>query len=266
MTNQSRPGTPSQESEILMSVSLVIEDDVAQLQLGRPDAGNAFDLPAALSLRDAAQTLASAPDVRVVLLTARGPLFCAGGDVRAMAAAPDREKFIFELASVLHEALVTLRALPVPIVAAVQGTAAGAGIGLVLAADLVLASEKAKFVNAYARIGLSPDCGVSALLAGAVGPRRAALFALTDITLDAATAVEWGLISESCAPDVLDDRVNEVVAQLTGNATNCAGEAARLLRLATERTYAAQLDDEAATISRLAQTDEAGALIAAFGS
>ena len=246
---------------------LSVSGGVATIRLSRPDAGNALDLPSALALRDAVAEIAdSRAGVHVAVLRAEGRLFCAGGDVRAMAAAPDRAAFVAELAGVLHQALSGLRALPVPVVAVVQGTAAGAGIGLLLAADIVVAAEHATFVPAYASVGLSPDCGVSALLPAAVGARRAALFLLTGTPIDAATALDWGLVSEVCAAETLDARAGEVVAAIAALPRQAVGEAARLQRRSGERPYAAQLADEAATISRLAAGAEAGALLAAFAS
>lgn len=244
---------------------LSLSGGVATIRLVRPDAGNALDLPTANALRDAVAELASAVDaIHVVVLRADGRLFCAGGDVRAMAAAPDRPAFVAELAGVLHETLETLRALPVPVVAVVQGAAAGAGVGLLLAADVVLAADHATFVAAYPSVGLSPDCGVSALLPAVVGARRAALFLLTGVPVDAATALDWGLVSEVCPAETLDARAGEVVAGIAALPRRAVGEAARLLRRSGERSYAVQLADEAATIARLSATDEAAALLAAF--
>ena len=242
-----------------------VTDGIARIKLARPDVGNALDLPTACALQAAVAGLAGV-DIATVVISADGPLFCAGGDVRAMAAASDRAGFVRRLADTMHDALRALRALPVPVVAAVQGTAAGAGLGIVLAADVVIASEKAKFVSAYGRIGVSPDCGVTALLPTTIGIRRAALFLLTDLVLDAATATEWGLVTEHCPPDDLDARVSEVVAALCDRSRAAVGEAARLVRLAAERSFADQLDDEAATIARLSTTADADALIRQFAS
>jgi 2-(1,2-epoxy-1,2-dihydrophenyl)acetyl-CoA isomerase len=246
---------------------LSVSDGVATIRLGRPDTGNALDLPAATALRDAVTEIArTVRDIDVVVVRAEGRLFCVGGDVRAMAAAADRPAFVAELAGVLHDALVALRALPVPVVAVVQGTTAGAGIGLLLAADVVVAAEHATFVAAYPSVGLSPDCGVSALLPAAVGARRAALFLLSGATLDAATALDWGLVTEVVDLDDLEARAGEVVAGIAALPREAVGEAARLLRLAPERPYAAQLADEAATIARLSATPDADALITAFAA
>lgn len=248
-------------------VSLSASGGVATIRLSRPDTGNALDLPGALAFRDAVREIAEALDrVHVVVLRAGGRLFCAGGDVRAMAAAADRPAFVAELAGVLHEALAELRGLPVPVVAIVQGAAAGAGVGLVLAADVVLAADRATFVAAYPSVGLSPDCGVSALLPAAVGARRAALFLLTGTPVDAATALDWGLVTEVCPAEMLEARASEVVAAIAALPRRAAGEAARLLRRSGERSYAAQLADEAATIARLSATADADTLLTAFAT
>ena len=241
---------------------LSVSDGVATIRLARPDAGNAVDLPTAIALRDCGREIADALDeVHVVVLRADGRLFCAGGDVRAMAAAPDRPAFVAELAGVLHDALDALRALPVPVVAVVQGAAAGAGVGLVLAADVVLAADHATFVR-----GLPLRRAVARLrrqraAARAVGARRAALFLLTGTPIDAATALDWGLVTEVCPAETLDARAGEVVAAIAALPRQAVGEAARLLRRSGERPYAAQLADEAATIARLSRTAEAGALL-----
>ncbi len=256
--------TPMSSSPAANPVVTVV-GDVATVRVDRPDAGNALDLPTALGLREAVRGIAARPP-HVVVVTAAGRMFCAGGDVRAMAAAADRAAFIAELAGVLHEALVALRELPVPVVAAVQGTAAGAGIGLLPAADIVVASDRARFVNAYTGVGLSPDCGVTALLAKAIGARRAALFTLTGRVLDAPTAVDWGLVSEVCPHELLDARVAEIVATVTAQPRESVGQSARLLRRAADVAYATQLDDEAATIARLSATADAARLIHAFAA
>ncbi len=245
-------------------VLLTIKDSVATIRLNRPDVANALDLPTARRLRDIALTVASDPTVSLVVLSAAGKLFCAGGDVVAMAAAEDRGAFVLELAGTVHQALLTLRSLSAPIVAAVQGTAAGAGVGLVLAADLVIASDRARFVSAYADVGLTPDCGVSALLARVVGPRRAASFVLSGQPIDAGRALEWGLVTETCAHEDLDAEVTRHVAGLQGRPAHALGASALLLRGAGEQSYEKQLRDEAGSIARMARTPETGALLTRF--
>jgi 2-(1,2-epoxy-1,2-dihydrophenyl)acetyl-CoA isomerase len=243
---------------------LVIEDDVATIRLNRPSHGNALDLATVHALRDVVVDLQTRPALCAIVLRSEGRMFCAGGDVRAMAASADRRTFVHELADTMHQALVSLRALPVPIIASVQGTTAGAGLGLVLAADIAIASDEARFLSAYGDVGLSPDCGVSALLPAVIGPRRAALFTLTDLVLDAATACEWGLVSEVCPPTELAARIADVIARITKRPSEARGTTASLLRQSQEQQYAEQLDAEADNIARLAATLNSVALIDAF--
>ena len=245
-------------------VLLNIDDGIAFVSLNRPEVGNALDVPLARALLGHMSTLATDPTVRVVVIRATGRLFCAGGDIRAMSIADDRPAFLAELAGTMHEALVALRALPVPVIAQVQGPTAGGGLGLVLAADIAVAVDTATFVAAYSAIGLSPDCGLTALLPATVGARRAALFTLTNLPLSAAQAHEWGLITEITTADELPSRVAELATLVAQRPGSSAGEAARLLRLSAERDYVSQLDDEAATIARLSAKDEAADLINAF--
>ena len=243
-----------------------VDDGIATVRLNRPDVANALDLDTACVLRDIAAELSVRNDVDLVLLTSGGKLFCAGGDVAAMVAAPDRGAFVHELASTVHQALITLRALPIPIVAVAQGTAAGAGLGLLLAADIVIASDRARFVSAYGDVGLSPDCGVSALLARTVGVRRAAQFVLTGRALDAHEALAWGLVTDVVAHDELDEAASTLVAALLERPSAALGASALLLRRSAEHSYAEQLRDEADTIARMAVHPDAVARLTAFVS
>jgi 2-(1,2-epoxy-1,2-dihydrophenyl)acetyl-CoA isomerase len=245
-------------------LSLKVDDAVAHLTLRRPEAGNSFDLPMAMALRAAVESIATHAGVRAVVISGHGRLFCAGGDVRAMAQAPDRAGYVAELAEVMHQALIALRELPVLILAAVRGAAAGAGLGLVLAADIALATDDASFLTAYAGVGLTPDCGVSALLPAVVGPRRAAMLALTGRRLSAGEALEYGIVSEVCRPDELAERTEQLLRTALATAPAAIGETARLLRRSVGRGYPDQLADEQAAIARQAAGSEARRLIGAF--
>ncbi|MCW2527733.1 MAG: enoyl-CoA hydratase [Pseudonocardiales bacterium] len=247
-----------------LNVRLDFEGAIASLSLNRPDAGNAINQAMADELRAAVVEIGRRPDCGLVVLSSAGKAFCVGGDVREMAAASDRGEMLTALAGAVHEALVALRSLPVTIVAAVQGAVAGAGLGLVLAADLVVCADNATFRTAYAAIGLSPDCGVSALLPGVVGQRRAAELTLNGRVLDAQEALDWTLVTEVCPIDDLGARASELAASIAGRAPKAIGEAARLLRAAPGRGYSDQLDDEGATIARLGRGSESAELIDAF--
>jgi 2-(1,2-epoxy-1,2-dihydrophenyl)acetyl-CoA isomerase len=165
---------------------------------------------------------------------------------------------------VIHEGIRTFTEAPVPIVAAVQGAVAGGGLGLMLTADYVVASAQARFVSRYANIGLTPDLGVTTLLPAAIGQRRALELLLQDRTLSAAEARDWGLVAE-VVPDAAA-RAEEVARFWLGCATAAFGQAVRLVRIGAQRTFAENLDDEAATIGAAFDTADARQRVAAFAA
>ncbi|UOE43143.1 enoyl-CoA hydratase/isomerase family protein [Agromyces larvae] len=245
-----------------------VSDGIGRITLNRPDRLNAVDPDAIRRWNEIAHEVAERDDVHAIVFDAVGRAFCAGGDLRAMselAASSDGPAgaTITALADEIHEGHRMLRDSGVPIVAAVQGVVAGGGLGFMLVADLIVASEQAVFQSGYADVGLTPDCGVSWLLPEAVGQRRALELTLTPRRLSAAEAVEWGLVTEAVAPDALADRAL-AIAQAWVAASGAYREAKRLVRAAAERSFAASLDDEARTIGAAFETPAAQARIAAF--
>lgn len=234
---------------------------IAHIHLNRPTASNALDPELAAALEAAIESLAAEPNARVLVLSGSGKNFCAGGDVRRMAGASDTPAFLTDLAGTVHRALVKLDSLPVTVVAAVQGSAAGAGLGLVLAADFVVASASSKFVAAYSAVGLSPDCGVSTLLPRVVGLRRATQMLLTAKVVGAAEALDWGLITDLVDDDAVGTRVDELADLLARAPFPAVGQTRRLARASFARTYAEHLDDEASTIAAVSSSKESVARI-----
>ncbi|MCB1253581.1 MAG: enoyl-CoA hydratase/isomerase family protein, partial [Austwickia sp.] len=176
-------------------VHLQIDDGVAQITLNRPEAGNSLTVPLCHRLAVAIRAAADDATVRAVVLAGEGDRFCAGGDVRAMQAATDRAAFVRDLVEAAHGAVRELARLEVPVLCAVQGAAAGAGLSLVLLSDLVVASPEARFTTAYAAIGLSPDCGLSWLLPRAIGTQRALDWTLRPRAASAPQALDLGIIT-----------------------------------------------------------------------
>jgi 2-(1,2-epoxy-1,2-dihydrophenyl)acetyl-CoA isomerase len=241
-----------------------VADGVARITLARPEVSNSVDLPTAQSIGAAVQVAGADDSVRAVLVDADGARFCAGGDVASMAASPDQAAYLLDLANAFDGALQRLAALEKPVVAAVQGAAAGAGLATVLAADVVVAARGTKFLTAYAGIGLTPDCGLSYLLPRAVGQQRALELALTGRVLSADDALAWGLVTEVVEPDELSVRADAVAAKLAQGSVFALGQARRLIRTSWAQTRAESGADEAVTISRAVKTPESQALIKAF--
>jgi 2-(1,2-epoxy-1,2-dihydrophenyl)acetyl-CoA isomerase len=225
---------------------------------------NALNVEFARVLRNTAKELRADPSCAVVILAAEGPLFSGGGDLAAMQSAESPVEYVRELADTLHAALLEFAESDKVLVAAVHGPAAGAGFGIVLNCDYVVAADTATFVSAYSAVGLSPDCGVSYLLPRTVGPTRATEFVLLGKRLGAVTAREWGIVN-AVVP------ANEVAAAAQAAAERIAemppasrAESKRLLAACWLTGYRAHLDDERDTIAALAGSDESARLRAAF--
>lgn len=244
-------------------LTLSIADGVAHLELTRPESSNAFDLAAARAFAEAVQNIERDDAVRVVLLTGAGKRFCAGGDVLSMIAADDSSSYLLELADVLDGALQRLDSLPKPVVVAVQGSVAGAGIGVMLAGDLIVADRATRFVTAYSGIGLTPDCGVSWLLPRAVGQQRALQLLLTPTVIDGDQALSWGLVTEVVSGDAVS-RARELAGSLATGPSHALGQARRLQRASWAADRATAGADESRTIAAAIRTPEATALIAGF--
>jgi 2-(1,2-epoxy-1,2-dihydrophenyl)acetyl-CoA isomerase len=240
-------------------------DGLARLTLHRPDAANAIDLATAEALEDAASALRDDHTVRAVLLTGAGARFCAGGDVRSFAeAGDDLDRALAQILRPLHTAVDALAQLDAPVVAAVQGSAAGAGLSLVAGADVVLAAASTKFVMAYTGIGLVPDGGSTWYLPRVVGLRRALDLALTNRALSAEEACEWGLVSRVVPDDDLEAEALALARSLAAGPTRALGSAKRLLRDSLSRDLEAQLAHESELMVIAGESDDGREGVAAF--
>jgi 2-(1,2-epoxy-1,2-dihydrophenyl)acetyl-CoA isomerase len=247
-------------------ILLTRDGALARITFNRPAYLNAMDFDMGTRWRDVAHEVAVDASIGAVILDALGPGFCAGGDVLAMAGSGEGGSAVTAMAGVIHDGIRTLTRSDKPIVAAVQGAVAGGGLGLMLTADYIVASESAKFVSKYANIGLTPDLGVSTLLSAAVGQRRALQLLLQDRALSAAEALDWGLVAEVVAADAVAARAEEVARFWLDNATVAFGQAKRLVRVGADRTFEENLADEAATIGTRFDSDESKVRVAAFAA
>ena len=242
-------------------VTTALDGDVWQLVLGAGDDGNPADRELADQL---AAALAGRPEqARAVLLLSTGRDFCVGVDPAALAAAGDLPRHVQELSAAWHAVVQALLHCPVPVVAGVHGSVAGAGIGLLGACDLVLCGRSTKLHPAYGSLGLSPDGGTSWALTRALGAPRALELLLTDGALTAADAHSSGLVAR-----LVDDE--ELAAVTTALAHSIAAGPVRamvrtrgLVRRAAVRTLEEQLEDEARLIAESAADPESREGVAA---
>lgn len=216
-----------------MSASTVSVDKkgaVAVITLNRPDSANTLNLQMAMDLLAVALACERDSTTRAVVLTGSGRNFCFGGDLRSMIARSSAiEAYLRELTTYVHAAITRFIRMPAPVIAAVNGTAAGAGVGLVAMADLAVAAQSARFNLAYTNVGLTPDAGTSFLLPRAVGAKRAMELILLNRSLTADEACEWGLINRVVPDDRLFDEAFGIAERLANGAGQALGKAKRLV-------------------------------------
>lgn len=244
-------------------VIVTVNNGVAHIELNRPTAANALDLATAQQLVSALDMICARPEAKVVMMTGRGRLFCAGGDLSALAS-QDSYLAVSELARTAHLFVEQLIALERPVIVAVQGAAAGAGLGITLAADVVIAGRTARFSSAYGAVGLTPDCGTSWLLPRTVGLRRALELTLTGRVLNSTEAQAWGIVTTVVEDHDVASRARQLASSMAAAAPSALGATKRLVHQGLSSTLHEHLDLEAETIALRSTSSEARGLISSF--
>jgi 2-(1,2-epoxy-1,2-dihydrophenyl)acetyl-CoA isomerase len=240
-------------------------DAIARITLNRPQAHNALNREMADDLYAVAVRCAHDESIRAVILTGAGNVFCAGGDLKSFHANLDAlPADLAKLLDHLHGAIIHLSRMRAPVIAAVNGVAAGAGMSLACAADLVLAAESASFTMAYTRAGLSPDGSATFFLPRIVGLHRALDLALTNRQLTAAEAESWGIVSRVIPDAALEDESWALAQRLANGATLALGGAKRLLRESFANTLETHLNLESDSITAMTRTTDGREGITAF--
>jgi 2-(1,2-epoxy-1,2-dihydrophenyl)acetyl-CoA isomerase len=225
-------------------------DGIATVTLNRPAQFNALNLAMARELHEVAIACGEDSSIRVVVLTGAGKAFFAGGDLGSFAeAGDDRGALIRHMTSHFHAAISRFNSIDAPVIAAVNGVAAGAGFSMMLACDLVVATRSAKFTMAYTKAGLSPDGGSSYFLARIVGLRRAQELVLTNRTLTAEQALDWGLITRVVDDAEFTDSVSVLAKELATGPTRSYGAAKRLIRRGLDESLETQMEIETGEIA-----------------
>ncbi len=247
-------------------LQLDLDGGLATLTLDRPDRGNAMDPQLSRELRDAAMFLTYEPAVRAVLLKANGKLFSGGGDLATFAGSGPAElpAIVDSMTVDLHAAIARLAKMDAPLVAAVTGSAGGAGMSLVAACDLVIAGRSARFTMGYTKAGLVPDGTSSFFLSRVVGLRRALDLVLTNRVLSAEEAEDWGLVSRVVDDDAVISEATALARQLAQGPTKAFGLAKRTIYAGANSALEEAMERESAAIAVAAATTDAHEGIAAF--
>lgn len=228
------------------NISFTIQGGIARLVLNRPDKLNSFNAAMHEEVRDALVRLGSEPGVRVLLLTGSGRGFCAGQDLgdRALSSADQPADLGASIERYYAPMVLALRALPMPVVCAVNGVAAGAGVSVALACDIVIAKQSASFIQSFARLGLMPDTGGTFFLPRLVGTARAMGLALLGDKLPAQQAADWGLIWRCIDDASFDQEIEALLTTLAAAPTLGLARTKQAIYASTSSTLEEQLNRE----------------------
>lgn len=240
--------------------------NVVRLTLNRPEAFNAIDVPMARALHEAVSRIDADAGVRAVLLTGAGKAFCGGGDVAGFHARLEQAiaAHIKEITFYLHQAISKMTRLRAPVVGAINGFAAGGGLGLALAPDLAIAAESAKFKMAYTGIGASPDASSSFFLPRLVGLRRAFDLTLLNRTLTAEEAEAWGLVNRVVPDGKLPEEAEKIAAELAEGPTASYSRVKRLFTTSFDNSLETQMENETQGIADSSETRDFAEGVTAF--
>ena len=234
-----------------------VRDGIATITLSRPDAYNALNLTMGRDLFHATLEADEDRAVRCVVITGAGRAFCAGGDVKDFADTPDRIGILIkELTTYLHGAVSRLARTAKPVITGVNGIAAGGGMSLALAGDLVVAAESAKFTMAYAKIAASPDGSSSYYLPRLIGIRRALELYYTNRALSAREAMDWGLVTRVHPDAEFPGALAALARELADGPTLAFGRAKLLFHQSTQESLETQMELEAQAIAASGHTED----------
>lgn len=242
------------------------ETGIARLTFNRPAVLNAMNIDMARAIAAAVDRLHGMQGLRCVVIGGAGRAFMAGGDVASFADPATAEAIVRGLLAEVSPALAKLRLVDAPVLAVVQGVAAGAGLSLALAADIVLASETARFMLAYDRIGAIPDCGGSWHLPRRIGAGRAAQLMMLSRELTAAEALDWGLVDRLAPAEGHADAASQLAAQLARGPSRAFAAYRRLADAAFATPYARHLDNEGTSFLANMATEDFREGTAAFAA
>ena len=242
-----------------------VRENVAHITLNRPESANAINLELAKELMYAVMRCDEDPLIRAVLITGAGSMFCAGGDLKSLDEQGENlPNHLKELTTYLHVAMSYLVRMDPPVVAAVHGSAAGAGMSLACACDMVLAAESAGFTLAYTRLGLTPDGGATYTLPRLVGIKRTLELALTNRLLSAEEAFNWGIVTRMVPEKDLINEAKTLAGQVAAGPTKAFGATKRLLQSSLTDSFEAQMKNESRSISEMARTADGREGVSAF--
>lgn len=227
-------------------------EGVATITFNRPDAANAMSPHMAKEFNDVSLRIEADSDIRAVVLTGAGKMFCAGGDLGAFAAAGDKARsLILQMTGDLHLGISRLSRNAAPVIGAINGTAAGAGFSIVMLCDLAISAASAVYTMAYTNAGLSPDGSSTYFMPRKIGDRRTRELMLTNRVLKAEEAAQWGVVNKVVADEDVVTEAMALAKQLANGPTQAFGEVKSLLNSSFDQSLETQMELEARAIAKL---------------
>jgi 2-(1,2-epoxy-1,2-dihydrophenyl)acetyl-CoA isomerase len=248
------------------TILLQRDNRVAKITLNRPDKLNSFNVQMHEELQNALDSIATDGETRCVLLTGAGRGFCAGQDLgdRAVSADDTRPDLGMSVEKYYNPLIRRITNLPMPVICAINGVAAGAGASIAVACDIAIAARSASFILSFAKVGLIPDSGSSWHFTRALGLPRAKALAMLGNKLPAEQAEQWGLIYQVVDNDVLQEEADKLAAHLATQPTEALGKIKKLLNGSFENNLNDQLERERLDMQHLGRSDDYREGVAAF--
>jgi 2-(1,2-epoxy-1,2-dihydrophenyl)acetyl-CoA isomerase len=238
------------------NIQFEVAGGIARLTLNRPEKLNSFTVAMHEEIRDALARISAESGMRVLIITGAGRAFCAGQDLADFAVSPDSESI--DLGNPIDEYYAPLvrrlRSLPLPVVCAVNGVAAGAGANLAFACDLTIAKQSASFIEPFCRLGLIPDTGGTYFLPRLIGTARAMGMAMLGTTISARQAAEWGLIWKCIGDDEFSGEIEVLIAQLAAAPTLALASIKQTIYAGANAVLDEQLNHERDAMRELGRT------------
>jgi 2-(1,2-epoxy-1,2-dihydrophenyl)acetyl-CoA isomerase len=240
-------------------------EQIATLWFTRPDAMNSFDQQMGEELPAAVEEIANDPSIRLCVVRGEGKAFMAGGDVKFMAEnLTVLPQAVVKLARQLHFAIIGLRTMPKPVLAAIHGPCAGAGMSLMLAADLAIASQEAQFAMAYSQLGVACDGGASIWLTRMLGQRRATEMLMLSPRFDGTRALELGLVNATAPASDFEKLLQEWCTRLVNGPTAAYASIKELVNGSYDHSLETHLECEAQNFAKSAKTEDFAAGVMGF--
>ncbi len=233
-----------------------IQEAVVYLRLNRPEVFNSFNREMALAMQSELDKAEQSPDIRAIVIIGNGKAFCAGQDLKEVTTPELNPGFKKILEEHYNPIITRIRSIKKPIIAAVNGVAAGAGANIALACDLVIASEKASFIQAFSKIGLVPDSGGTFFLPRLIGFARASALMMLGDKVSATDAQQMGMIFKAVAPDQFEEEVKKNAQNLSKMPTQALGDIKQLLNNSMSNSLEEQLALESKLQIKSAQSND----------